>query len=62
MAASSRIPFGDAMIEEHPDWKTRHPLGPVHWNVYVFGELKREDIPANELPAYLVQNNWLVQW
>lgn len=57
-----RIPYGACEIEESKDWLSGHPLGPVHWDVYHNGELMRSDVPAFELPGYLVQNGWLVQW
>jgi len=61
-----RIRYGVAYIKEHPEWRIKYPLGPVHWDVW----LNRNDnnppiqvgIPANEISAWLVSQNLLIQW
>ena len=59
----NRIKYGGAWICEMEDWKEKHPLGPVHWRVWDSSNREiGEDIPANELPEFLVARGLLFRW
>lgn len=61
--SESKIQHGAALVQETSDWGTKHPLGPVHWNVWdLYGALIGEDISANKLDPFLVTRGLLKQW
>lgn len=61
--AEKRISYGDGWVRERKDWRAKHPLGPVHWDVWNRDvQLIAEDVPANELQAFMVSRDLLILW
>lgn len=59
----NRMNYGGGWVRERKDWREKHPLGPVHWDVWGRGkELLAEDVPANELQGFMVAKGLLVLW
>ena len=57
------ISYGLSWIKESADWLKKHPLGPVHWDVWdCKGNQIGEDIPATALPQFLVTRGLLILW
>ncbi len=58
-----RIPYGAGWIREHKDWLAKHPLGPVHWDVWDRNkQLIGEDISARDIQNFMVNKELLVLW
>ena len=39
-------------LRESPDWLTRFPRGPVHFDLKLGGEILFRDVPANKLEEF----------
>jgi hypothetical protein len=58
-----RIRYGGGWVRERKDWQVKHPLGPVHWDVWDGEkELLAEDVSASELQGFMVAKGLLVLW
>lgn len=58
----NRIRYGGGWVRERKDWREKHPLGPVHWDVWEGKTLLAEDVPANELQDFMVAKGLLILW
>ena len=63
MDEEKRIGYGSGWIRERKDWREKHPLGPVNWDVWdAQKQLIAEDVPANELQGFMVAKGMLILW